>query len=91
MSNAVDHKSITERNLMNPCLENISSSCCGNIVNDCCSFKGESCWFLDKPPETEQLILAMCLVLLSTYKLITWTPGEITAVGNQNNISLTCN
>ena len=71
-SNAVDHKLITERNLMNPYPGNVSGTRCGNLVNDCCSFKGDSGWFLNKLLKTEQvidichmfsIILFICLAL----------------------------
>ena len=41
-SNAVDHKVIAERNLMSPCLDNVSSTCCGDMVNNRSSFKGDA-------------------------------------------------
>ena len=78
LSNTVDHKMIAESNLMDSCLYNVSSTCCGDVVNDCCCFKGDSCWLINKLPETEQLIDTSHVFSIVIDELITCPPGEIT-------------
>ena len=46
-SNAVDQVMITQRNLLDPYIDNVSSTYRCNTINDYSCIEGDPCWFLN--------------------------------------------